>query len=341
MKHFCAAILSLFLVVAVPWTPTATAGDEGREGREGHGGQIDKTFLNPTAYDTIDWLPQAPADHRIKYISNNSLTYGDLRLPNGHKGHRGYPVVVFVHGGGWTDAWGLDYVAPLVEALTGAGIATWNIEFRRIGSTGGAYPGTFLDVAMATDYLRVLAPIYNLDLKRVVVSGHSSGGHLALWLGSRAKIPPTSPLYIANPLIPMGVVSLAGIPDLQGALEQGGRTDVLTLLNVATPAAAIPLYPTTSPIAMLPTGVPTSHIVGTLDNPWRVAITYDYQAQATLLGDPIPRVFNPVGANHFDVVDPCGPAWPTIVNEELLMLGEKPLKHKDLEYSEFCPVSGR
>ncbi len=327
MKYLCAALLSLVLMLAVPWTPKATAG------------QIDETFSNWSAYDTIDWLPQAPATQRIRYVTNSSLQFGDLRIPN-QANPKGHPVVVMIHGGAWTDAWGLDYMAPLVEALTGAGIATWNIEFRRIGSTGGAYPGTFRDVAMATDYLRVLAPIYNLDLSRVVISGHSSGGHLALWVGSRGTIPAGDPLYVANPLIPKGVVSLAGIPDLEGAYD-AGRTDVYTLLGVTTAAAAAALYPTTSPIAMLPTGVPTSHIVGTSDNPWRQAITYHFRDAATLAGDPTPRVFNPVGANHFDVVDPCGPAWPRIVTEILLMLGEKPQPLQTYSTSIFCPVNGR
>ena len=328
MKYIITAFLALMLAVAAPWTPSASAG------------QIDQAFINPSAVDTINWLPKEMPTRRITYI-NNSLTYADLRLPgkSNLKNKKGYPVVVMVHGGGWTDSYSLDYVAPLTEALTDEGIATWNIEFRRIGSAGGAYPGTFRDVAAATDYLRVLAPEYDLDLDRVVVMGHSSGGHLALWIGSRANIPLSSPLYAADPLPIKGVVSLAGIPDLKGALEQGNRTDVLTLLGGVTPAAAMPLYYETSPFNMLPTGVPTSHIVGTLDNPWRVAITQNYVDSAKSLGDS-GRINIPVGANHFDVVDPCGPAWPTIVTEVLLAIGEK-APNRNLNQSKFCPVSGR
>lgn len=324
-RYFWAAILSLSLVLSVSNAPPTMAG------------QIDKTFLNPSAYDTLRWLPKAPADYRMRYLTTSSLTYGDLRLPK-QANPKGHPVVVYVHGGAWTENWSLDYVAPLVEALTGAGVATWNIEFRRIGNTGGAYPGTFQDVAAATDFLRTIAPIYNLDLERVVISGHSSGGHLALWLGSRGVIPPSSPLYVPDPLIPMGVVSHAGIPDLQGAYD-GGRTDVLTLLNVATIGEAQLLFPTTSPYHMLPTGVPTSHIVGTSDNPWRQETTFEFVEKAIDLGDEA-RIANPVGANHFDVVDPCGPAWPITLHEILLMLGEKPPPNDPMT-SIFCPVNGR
>ncbi|MDQ3684868.1 MAG: hypothetical protein M3430_04620 [Acidobacteriota bacterium] len=64
--------------------------------------------------------------------------------------------------------------------LTRAGVATWTLEYRRIGNPGGGWPGTFEDVAQGADYLRVLARSYPLDLRRVVAIGHSAGGQLAL-----------------------------------------------------------------------------------------------------------------------------------------------------------------
>jgi acetyl esterase/lipase len=61
-------------------------------------------------------------------------------------------------------------------------VATWSLEYRRIGNPGGGWPGTFADVAEGADHLRVLARTYPLDPNRVIVIGHSAGGHLALWL---------------------------------------------------------------------------------------------------------------------------------------------------------------
>src|SRR5258708_13483399 len=77
----------------------------------------------------------------------------------------------------------------LAEDLAARGYAAWNIEYRRVGNPGGRWPGTFLDVAFAADYLRILAPTYSLNLQRVVPIGHSAGGHLALWLAARPRIP--------------------------------------------------------------------------------------------------------------------------------------------------------
>ena len=91
-----------------------------------------------------------------------------------------HPVVVLVHGGCWLSAYGLDYMGAMADALAEAGIASWSIEFRRIGSAGGGWPGTMQDVGAAIDHLRVLATSHPLDLTRVALSGHSAGGHLVL-----------------------------------------------------------------------------------------------------------------------------------------------------------------
>ncbi|MGA1367302.1 MAG: alpha/beta hydrolase, partial [Blastocatellia bacterium] len=50
-----------------------------------------------------------------------------------------------------------------------------------MGDEGGGWPGTFDDIADGIDHLRKLARDHPLDLGRVVVTGHSAGGHLTLW----------------------------------------------------------------------------------------------------------------------------------------------------------------
>lgn len=147
-------------------------------------------------FEDIQKLPTPPADHRIAY-GTDPLQFGDLRLPHG-KGP--YPVVVVIHGGCWYSEYDLKHVASFSAALTRLGVATWSLEYRRIGNSGGGWPGTFQDVAHGTDYLRVLARTYSLDLKRVIVAGHSAGGASALWLAARGNFPKDSPLYKSDPL---------------------------------------------------------------------------------------------------------------------------------------------
>ena len=108
--------------------------------------------------------------------------HGQLWLPDVDEPH---PVVVLVHGGFWRDQYRLDLMTPLAEELVMVGLAAWNIEYRRVGPTGGGWPTTLQDVSAAVDQLADPAVAEMLDLNRVAVVGHSAGGHLALWIGQR------------------------------------------------------------------------------------------------------------------------------------------------------------
>jgi acetyl esterase/lipase len=159
----------------------------------------------------------------------------------------------------------LDNIRPFAAALTEAGIATWNIEYRRLGNEGGGWPGTFQDVAAATDVLRSLARDHPLDLTRVVAVGHSSGGHLAMWLAARQKIPPTSDLYVADPLRLRGVVDLDGPVDLKAVIpfqERACGAPVITQLLGGSPETQAARYRAASPIELLPFGLPQAFFAG-------------------------------------------------------------------------------
>ncbi|HYF64217.1 MAG TPA: alpha/beta hydrolase, partial [Herpetosiphonaceae bacterium] len=116
--------------------------------------------------------PAPPADLRLAY-GPDPLHFGDLRLPAGPGPH---PLVIVVHGGFWRNRYDLEHIGHVCAALTARGLATWSIEYRRIGDPGGGWPGTFLDAGRAADYARELAPRFNLDLERTVSAGHSAGG---------------------------------------------------------------------------------------------------------------------------------------------------------------------
>ena len=127
-----------------------------------------------------------------------------------------------VHGGCWqTDIADRTIMNWIADDLTRHGIAVWNIDYRGVDRPGGGYPGTFQDVAAAADALRANAARYHLDLGRLVATGHSAGGHLALWLAGRPSLPEGSPLRTANPIPIHAVVSLGGLPDLEEAAPPG------------------------------------------------------------------------------------------------------------------------
>ncbi len=129
--------------------------------------------------------------------------FADLRFPAGHGPH---PLAICIHGGFWRARYDLEYCGHLCAALTAKGVATANLEYRRVGNAGGGWPGSFADIRSAYQFLTQKAPQYKFDGHRVIVLGHSAGGQLALCLAAHEA-------GIA------GAVSLAGVVDLQRAYQ--------------------------------------------------------------------------------------------------------------------------
>jgi acetyl esterase/lipase len=249
----------------------------------------------------------------------DTFQFGELSLPAAPGPH---PVALLIHGGYWRAHYGLALMHDLGYDLAGRGIAAWNIEYRRIGNPGGGWPGTFLDVARATDTLRDLAPIYNLDLQRVVPLGHSAGGHLALWLAARPRIPASSAINRRQEPLPLaGAISLAGVVDLALAYHLHLSNDAVVELLGATPDALPMRYSEASPAALLPLSLPQVLIHGTHDEHVPVQISREYASAARAAGDPL--VFlEPADVDHFAVIDPATAVWAQTVQylEELFQL---------------------
>jgi len=258
-------------------------------------------------FEDIKNLPAPPAAQRLSY-GNDPHQFGELRLP---KGKKPFPVVVVIHGGCWYSEYDSSQLANFNASLTRLGVATWSLEYRRIGNPGGGWPGTFADVAAGTDHLRVLARSSPLDLKRVIVVGHSAGGQLALWLAARHRLPKDSPLYNKNPLHLRGVVSLAGITDLARFRPYcGGAVDKLL---GGSPEEFPARYKQTSPLQLMPRKVEQRLIHGALDQIVPVDFGRDYAAAARKKGDKVGLTILP-NAGHFDLIAPQSSAWPAVEN---------------------------
>jgi len=256
-------------------------------------------------------IPYSAAEYCIPYGSD-SKQFGDLRLPTGKKP---YPVLVVIHGGCWTSSIAnKDFMSPFAQAFTKEGFATWNIEYRCIDNKGGGWPGTFLDIGQAIDYLRKLEPKYNLDLKKVMVIGHSSGGHLALWSGARKCLGKNSELYMPNPLELKTVINLAGPGDLRGFLDAQqkccGSRVIDKLLDKPSGKMDEHLLQA-SPYEMLPLDTNQQLIVGDNDLAASIESMNQYLDKAKHLGDTIQLVIIKEAA-HFEVVDPRTAAWQTV-----------------------------
>ena len=226
----------------------------------------------------------------------------DVWLPAGRAPH---PVVLMVHGGCWqtsiADRTLMDWIAA---DLRSSGVAVWNIDYRGVDRPGGGYPGTFADAAAAADALRANAQRFHLDTRRVVAVGHSAGGHLALWLAGRPRLPAASPLRTVRPLPIAHVISLGGLPDLEATAaspDNGCGTEVVAQLTGGR-------FADTSVPRLLPLGVPQDLVNGREDHiiPFRLATAYVAQARAK--GDRVTLHTVP-DTGHVELIAPETAAW--------------------------------
>jgi acetyl esterase/lipase len=226
------------------------------------------------------------------------------RSPTGPDGP--HPVAVLVHGGYWRRRYRLDLMHALAADLQRRGVAVWNLEYRRVGSAGGGWPGTFDDVAAGFDALRDLAGRHHLDLRSVAVVGHSAGGHLALWLAGRARLdsgPGARPR-----LLPALAVALAGVCDLVEAARRHLSQNAVVDLLGGGPQERPEAYLRGSPAALLPLGVPQLLVHGTADESVPFDISERYAAAARDAGDTC-ELIALEGVDHFALIDPASSAW--------------------------------
>jgi acetyl esterase/lipase len=256
--------------------------------------------------DDVLRRPPPRADHRVHYGSEPSQ-FGDLRLPPGPGPHR---VAVILHGGFWRAAYDLLHLGHLAAALTAEGIATWNIEYRRVGEPGGGWPGTFEDVARAFRFVDELAAAHPLDPARPVAVGFSAGGHLALWAAACHRVASAahSP---ARPLSLAGVVALAPIADLVAAADRKLNGAAVADLLGGSPSAVPERYAAASPRALLPSGARQVVIHGADDPQVPVELSESYVEAARRCADPAELVILPA-TGHFELIDPRSSAWQTV-----------------------------
>ena len=236
-----------------------------------------------------------------------ALQVADVWIPEGAGPHK---LVLMVHGGCWqTEIADRRIMNWIAGDLRGRGYAVWNIDYRGVDRPGGGYPGTFQDAGAAADSLRAHAAQYRLDLSRIVAIGHSAGGHLALWLAGRPRLPQGSPLRIADPLPIHDVISLGGLPDLEEAArsENGCGNAVIRQLTSGH-------YADTSVPRLGPLGVRQALINGLQDRVIPTAYAEGYAAPMRALGDDVGvRMIDRTG--HVELIAPETAAWAAAVAE--------------------------
>ena len=246
-----------------------------------------------------DILTKEPprADLRMPYGPDPNQ-FVDVRMPECDGPH---PVVFFIHGGYWRAKYDLTHAGHLCHALKQPGIATWNVEYRRVGNIGGGWPGAFDDIRSALRALHEHGTEdgAQFDLNRLCVAGHSAGGQLALCLAAH------------EPSVTR-VLSLAGVLDLRKGYELHLSDDAVAGFLGGAPLQVPSHYQEASP-AEQRIGAIQTLIHGTADDSVPYEISRDYAERKKQAGEDVKLITLPE-TGHFEMVDPGSDVWITVLD---------------------------
>jgi acetyl esterase/lipase len=231
----------------------------------------------------------------IKYGTDPSQM-GDLYIPEGeNKG-----IITLFHGGFWMMPYGLHQLDRLSRCLMAQGFVVWNIEYRRTGVPGRLWTDPFVDAVKSINYLEELSQLYKqINLERLILAGHSAGGHLALWSGHNRGGVIEEKLQVT----PKHIIGMAPVVDLKGTYNTNiGKEAVLTFLQ-CTPEENPLRYDKCSPLELFPLKIPTTILHGHRDEYLPIESTRKFAEKNGLYDNTLSLIEIPEG-KHMDFIDP-------------------------------------
>lgn len=151
-------------------------------------------------------LPNATLDANLAY-DQHPQTVVDVYVPKSPAvGKR--PAALVIHGGGWVNGTKESVVERFVAPLVDEGFVVANVEYR-LAAVAPA-PAAVNDVLKAAEWFRTNAKRWNVDTSRIIATGGSAGGHLALMVGltpKSARLGPSAKIA--------AVINFYGITDVE------------------------------------------------------------------------------------------------------------------------------
>jgi acetyl esterase/lipase len=175
-------------------------------------------------------MPVPEVQRDIVYATRDGQKLlGDLYLPAGKGPH---PVLVCVHGGGWT-AGARNQFYTWGPYLAERGYAVFSVSYRAASPAKKMFPEAVHDVRAGVQFIRGSAAEYNIDPERVALFGASAGAHLAalVALGQGATALKSLDLGDKQAAVRDDVKALVGFYGVFDMLEQWQG------FNLATPTA--------------------------------------------------------------------------------------------------------
>ena len=231
--------------------------------------------------------------------------FADLYMPDNESpfaNEHGLPCIMLIHGGFWKSEYTSELMKPIAEDLAEAGLAAWNIEFKRWNDNEtGVWMDTLSDVLRAWGQLALLPGI---DIMRSMVMGHSAGGQLALLIAAKAERKP----WLA--------IAQAPITDLVGAdhakLSDDG--DAVRKWIGCAPEEDESLWSNLNPVDNPPIS-PVLLIHGEEDDEVPIGQSETYARVMNAKGSDVQKVWLP--GNHYSIIDVASDDWLVIVNSIL------------------------
>lgn len=143
--------------------------------------QTPQRARGPVDYPRLpDWVTIQRSIHYDRYAA----TVLDVLMPKSFTG-ASMPGVVVFHGGGWVHSGKETAYDSLCLPYLERGFVVANVEYRV--SVQATAPAAVTDALDATHWFFQHARQYHVDPRRIVVTGGSAGGHLALMVGMTPK----------------------------------------------------------------------------------------------------------------------------------------------------------
>lgn len=125
-------------------------------------------------------------EENVAYADQHERQIMDLIYPEQHSGKM--PVIIWIHGGGWSDEVLDKRYRPELQLgeLAKMGFFIASIEYRLCQHA--PFPAQIQDCKCAVRFLRANAEKYQIDPDHIGVWGESAGGHLASLLGAAGDV---------------------------------------------------------------------------------------------------------------------------------------------------------
>lgn len=203
-------LLRIALVAAIVSAGAATTA---------HGG-LRERFAEKVAVAETD-APQVGAGQTLRYGGDpaQTITFWPV-YPNGGPVTRPAPLIVFIHGGGWSRGTAATGTGKWKEAhLPDRGYAFASVDYRLVPQA--SVEDEAADVAHALASLLQQADQLGIDPRRIVLMGHSAGAHLVALVGTDERYLRSAGLTFGNVA---GIVAIDGAGyDVPEQMRTGGR----------------------------------------------------------------------------------------------------------------------